>query len=259
MKKVVLFFIGFAISSSVYCQSYGSVTEAVKQKALKEVEGNTVSVVGGSFDMGDSKPDGDSDTKPAHKVAVNGFLISKYDVTQSLWETVMGRNPSKFKNCPECPVEMVSWSDAQDFLSRLNKLTGKHYRLPSEAEWEYAARGGNKSKGYTFSGSNEIDSVGWCESNSGNKPHPVGQRNANELGLYDMSGNILQWCSDWYDPEYYKSSPVQNPQGPNLGKTKVLKGGAYNVYISYCRVTIRPNISPEKRYPNTGLRLVRDL
>jgi hypothetical protein len=162
-----------------------------------------VFVEGGRFVMGSDY--GDTDERPIHDVEVSSFEISKFEVTQALWESIMGSNPSKSSiDCNQCPVYDVSWHDAQEFISRLNSLTKKSYRLPTEAEWEFAARGGNKSNGRKFSGSNKIEAVGWYALNSNYSVQPVGQKIANELGLFDMTGNVSEWCSDWYGP--YSSS-----------------------------------------------------
>jgi formylglycine-generating enzyme required for sulfatase activity len=199
----------------------------------------TVYVEGGSFNMGSNYT---KDSKPIHRVTVSSFYIGKYDVTQAQWRAVMGNNPSRFKDCDECPVEGVYWIDAQQFIARLNQKTGKHYRLPTEAEWEYAARGGNKSNGYTYSGSNGLASVAWYTDNSGHKTHPVGQKQANELGIYDMTGNVPQWCQDWYDKDYYANSPAENPQGPSFINTNagcLFRGSHWNDRARDCSVAFR--------------------
>jgi hypothetical protein len=175
-------------------------------------------VAGGTFLMGDG---GTQDNeKPAHKVKLSSFEIGVYEVTQREWQAVMGSNPSSFK-CPDCPVETVSWEDVQKYIRKLNQLTGSNFRLPTEAEWEYAARGGNSQDPYTYAGSNSLSSYGWYDHNSGSKTHPVGQKRPNGLGLYDMSGNVWEWCSDWYDSDYYSTcksqGTVSNPSGPKSG------------------------------------------
>jgi formylglycine-generating enzyme required for sulfatase activity len=162
----------------------------------------------------------------------------------------MGKNPSNFSGCDDCPVEKVSWHDANAYAQKVGK------RLPTEAEWEYAARGGNKSKGYTYSGGNNLDAVGWYNDNSRSKTHPVAQKQPNELGLYDMSGNVWEWCSDWYDKGYYSRSPQNDPQGPNSGKYRVLRGGRWNFSDYLCRVAARLRYYPDRRDSYSGFRLV---
>ena len=170
--------------------------------------------------------------KPAHQVTLtNDYYIGKYEVTQALWKAVMGNNPSNFKG-DNLPVEQVSWDDCQEFISKLNSITGKSFRLPTEAEWEYAARGGNKSRGYQYSGSNNLSDVAWYGDNSGSKTHQVGSKQANELGIYDMSGNVSEWCQDWYG-DYSKSSQT-NPKGSASGALRVLRGGRYSYYSDFC-------------------------
>ena len=174
-------------------------------------------------------------------------------MTQELWEAVMGSNPSNFKGAQN-PVERVSWNDCQEFVSRLNSLTGRTFRLPTEAEWEYAARGGNKSRHYKYSGSDNIDEVAWYRDNSGSKTHAVGTKSPNELGIYDMSGNVWEWCSDWYGG--YSASAQTNPQGPSSGSYRVLRGGSWINYAGNCRVSIRSYDDPGNSNINFGLRLV---
>ena len=199
------------------------------------------------------------DEKPAHRVTVSDFYIGKYEVTQAQWKAVMGAstalsNPSYFKYCVQCPVENVSWNDAQEFIRKLNQMTGKRYRLPTEAEWEYAARGGAESRGYKYSGSNNVGDVAWNVENSGSIIHPVGGKRANELGIYDMSGNVLEWCSDWFDS--YSSQAQTNPQGPNSGSTRVCRGGSWNLITRFCRVSYRLLNSPDYHNSYLGFRLV---
>jgi formylglycine-generating enzyme required for sulfatase activity len=170
----------------------------------------------------------------------------------------MGNAPSSFRNCYNCPVESVSWNDVQEFITKLNQKTGKKYRLPTEAEWEYAARGGKKSKGYQYSGSNNINDVAWYGSNSGVKTHPVGQKQPNELGIFDMSGNVWEWCSDWYAAEYEYdwNSTIPDPKGPASGSGRVYRGGRWLNDPQYCRSSFRFSYSPDFRFDNLGFRLV---
>jgi sulfatase modifying factor 1 len=213
-----------------------------------------VSVEGGTFQMGSTVSD---DEKPIHSVTLNSFSIGKYEVTQKQWQSVMGNNPSNFKG-DNLPVEQVSWNDIQDFIEKLNqKEKTNAYRLPTEAEWEYAARGGNKSNGYTYSGSNSIDNVAWYSSNSGSTTHTVGTKQANELGVYDMSGNVWEWCNDWYEANYYKNSAGSNPQGASTGSVRVLRGGSWDFFGINCRVADRGGSKPDNRFVNYGFRLVR--
>ena len=213
-------------------------------------------VEGGTFTMGATSEQGSdaySDESPTHQVTVSSFYIGKYEVTQELWAAVMGSNPSNFSGT-NLPVETVSWDDIQTFISKLNELTGRTFRLPTEAEWEYAARGGNKSKGYKYSGSNTIGDVAWYSGNSSSKTHEVGTKAPNELGLYDMSGNVWEWCSDWFGS--YSSSSQTDPTGPSSGSNRVLRGGSWFNNAGYCRVSYRHNYTPSYRYYLYGFRLV---
>ncbi len=196
-------------------------------------------VEAGTFRMG-ATPEMEyqwDDEKPVHQVTLtNNYYIGKFEVTQALWQAVMGNNPSGFKD-DNLPVEFVSWNDCQEFIGKLNRLTGKNFRLPTEAEWEYAARGGNKSQGYQYSGSNNLPDVAWYYENSGNKTHPVGTKQPNELGIYDMSGNVLEWCQDWKGN--YNSSAQTNPKGPVSGSDRVLRGGSWDSSAVFCRSLCR--------------------
>jgi formylglycine-generating enzyme required for sulfatase activity len=196
---------------------------------LDQIEKNMVYVEGGSFMMGSK--DGEKNEKPVRKVTVSSFKISKYEVTQAEWKAIMGNNPSYNKGCDNCPVEYVNWNDTQDFLKKLNTLTGKNYRLLTEAEWEYAARGGNKSKGYKYAGSNFAEDVAWYNYNSRDKTHPVGQKQPNELGLYDMSGNVYEWCQDWYD--------MKNKKLKKSPYYRVVRGGAWDNDTNRLRISFR--------------------
>lgn len=223
--------------------------------SVNGVQFTMVAVEGGTFTMGaTSEQVGDAfdNEKPAHQVTLSDYYIGQTEVTQALWEAVMGSNPSGHKG-DNLPVENVSWNDCQEFIQKLNQLTGKQFRLPTEAEWEYAARGGRKSRGYKYAGSNDIGSVAWYWENSGNGTHPVATKQANELGIYDMSGNVWEWCSDWYGD--YQSSSQSDPQGPSSGSNRVSRGGSYFSVARHCRVSRRGLNTPDDRYADLGLRL----
>jgi formylglycine-generating enzyme required for sulfatase activity len=227
-----------------------------KQKQILDgLIANMVYVEGGTFTMGATSEQGNednSDEKPAHQVTLSSFSIGKYEVTQEEWKAVMGSNPSEFKGAKR-PVECVSWDDCQEFIRKLNALTGKRFRLPTEAEWEYAARGGNRSQGYKYAGGNSIVSVAWFDGNAGNETHPVGQKQSNELGLYDMAGNVYEWCQDWYGD--YSSSPQTNPTGPSSAIGRVFRGGCWRWDAGGCRVSSRNTLSPDIYGHILGLRL----
>ncbi len=223
--------------------------------AIKKLAENMVRVEGGTFTMG-ATPEQGSDPifgdKPAHQVTLSDFYIGKYEVTQAEWQAVMGTNPSMFKG-NNLPVEYVSWNDCQEFISKLNELTHQNFRLPTEAEWEYAARGGNQSQSYKYSGSNNLDNVGWYKENSNYTAHPVGQKRSNELGLYDMSGNVSEWCQDWYG--VYSSASQMNPQGPGSGHRRVSRGGGCFFKARECHLSFRFSFEPDSKGSNFGLRL----
>lgn len=215
---------------------------------------NMVWVDGGTFRMGATSEQGSeiSDEKPVHSVTLSGYYIGKTEVTQALWQAVMGSNPSYFEG-DDLPVEQVSWDDCQEFIRKLNSLTGQNFRLPTEAEWEFACRGGNNSRGYKYSGSNYIDNVAWYDGNSGDKTHPVATKSPNELGIYDMSGNVWEWCADWYGD--YSSGRQTNPKGPYGGSSRVDRGGCWYNFARYCRSSFRYDDGPTFRYDYLGLRL----
>jgi formylglycine-generating enzyme len=230
-------------------------------------------VQGGSFDMGSNG--GANDEKPMHRVTLSGFYIGKYEVTQEQYERVMGSNPSYFKDSGKnAPVEKVTWYDAVEFCNKLSEQEGLQkcysgsgnsikcdfskngYRLPTEAEWEYAAKGGSKSKGYKYSGSNNLGEVGWYGDNSGVKTHSVGGKKSNELGIYDMSGNVWEWCWDWYGD--YSSSAQTNPHGQGSGSSRLLRGGSWNYFARNCRTANRNFYYPSYSLSFIGFRLCRN-
>ncbi len=217
-------------------------------------EPDMVKVQGGRFAMGGNE---NNNEKPIHYVTLSSFKIAKYETTLAQWQQVMGSNPSGRKDCMDCPVTAVSWDDIQTFIKKLNVQSGKNYRLPTEAEWEYAARGGAKSKKFEYAGSNDFNVVAWTYANSGPNTHPVGQKEANELGLYDMSGNVFEWCNDWYDENYYGKSPENNPKGPATGQHRVFRGGSVASQPARSRVAYR---NPFRLgYGTLGFRLASSL
>lgn len=235
-----------------------SVTETQKI-IIKEIIENMVRVDGGKFVMGTTKeldPESEEDERIPHDVFLNDFCIGKYEIKQSEWTALMGYNPSKFKD-DNNPVECVSWYDCKMFIDKLNKYTGFNFRLPTEAEWEYVARGGNRSKGYKYSGDTVLKNVAWTFEQGKIGTHPVGLKKPNELGLFDLSGNVYEWCEDWYD--VYLSRTENNPQGAINGRTKVFRGGCWNNLSKQCRVTYRCNDFPKSRFSYIGFRLVLGL
>ena len=230
---------------------------------LKKLMADMVLVEGGTYMMGN--PDRDRNDEYAkdvpHEVTLSSFYICKYEVTEALWTAVMGSNPSRDKLGDNYPVERVNWYDCQDFVEKLSELTGRHFRLPTEAEWEYAARGGKRSRGYRYSGSYALDEIGWHVGNAHYYKREVGTKKPNELGLYDMTGNVSEWCQDKLDIEYYHHSPSINPQGPDRSTYKdnrCFRGGSfcddekYDELKVYTRNTGMP---PEEKYGHLGLRL----
>ena len=230
--------------------------EEVQVFTVHGVAFKMVRVAGGTFQMGATSEQGsdayDSENL-VHSVTLSDYYIGQTEVTQELWKAVMGSNPSYFKDNNQRPVENVSWYDCQEFIEKLNRLTGKNFRLPTEAEWEYAARGGNKSRGYKYSGSNNPDAVAWYDKNSGGETHPVAQKQSNELGLYDMSGNVWEWCADLYGS--YSSNSQTNPTGASTGSNRVLRGGSWFNYAWIVRVSNRSSCTPGDRGNCGGLRL----
>lgn len=214
-----------------------------------------VIVRGGSFVMGtnDQASEANFDEFPAHQVTLSTYSIGQTQVTQELWEAVMDYNPSLGVINPQNPVENVSWFECRQFINALNTLTGCQFRLPTEAEWEFAARGGNKSKHYKYSGSNNYDEVAWCELNSNDRTQPVGTKKANELGIYDMSGNVWEWCYDWW--AMYSSESCIDPTGPETGTDRICRGGCMEGHVRFCRIGYRQYYSPETARRDLGLRI----
>ena len=220
----------------------------------------------GTFTMGATAEQTDYawyDESPAHKVTITkDYYMGETEVTQALWYAVMGQKPtadgdqwsSKYGLGDNYPAYYISWNDCQEFITKLNQLTGLTFRLPTEAEWEYAARGGNKSSHFKYSGSDNIGDVAWYSSNSGATIHPVGTKSPNELGIYDMSGNVSEWCSDWYGS--YSAEAQTNPQGPSSGSFRVFRGGSWFDGARNCRVSNRHNHVPSFSDGYLGLRLV---
>ena len=238
---------------------------SIQMFTVNGVSFKMIPVEGGSFTMGATADDSDAfDWEyPAHQVTLSSYSIGETEVTQALWAAVMGSNPSTTQGDVNLPVESVSWDDCQTFIAKLNQMTGKHFRLPTEAEWEYAARGGNKSKNYRYAGSNDINEVAWWDGNACNGvgflspdygTHIVASKKGNELGVYDMSGNVIEWCNDWFGA-YWDESQT-NPIGPTSGSLeRVCRGGYWGSGTPYCRVSYRTwNIPGESIY-NVGLRL----
>lgn len=218
-------------------------------------------VEGGRFDMGSPAGVGDSDEQPRHRVTLDGYWIAEAEVTQALWYEVVGTEEGWTQEKgygSNYPAYYVGYTEAIDFCNKLNELTDNKYgfRLPTEAEWEYAARGGNKSNGYTYSGSNTLDNVAWYSGNSNSKTHVVKTKAPNELGIYDMSGNVWEWCSDWYSSKYYsESGNLHNPKGPSTGNFRVLRGGSWYNDAEFCRVANRIGNLPGNSLDSIGFRL----
>jgi len=247
--------------------------ETDQPEIIEFTEPEMVFVEGGTFMMGSPSGVGQAEERPTHQVRLSSYYIGKYQITQVQWEYIMGANPSNFKG-NDLPVEMVSWIDIvgtsgdymeineikyfeNGFIYKLNKETGKEYRLPTESEWEYAARGGEQSNGFTYSGSNINDNVAWYSNNSNSSTHPIGTKGANELGIYDMNGNVLEWCSDWYGA--YNFSPKRDPRGPEEGTERVLRGGSWLSEATGCRVVNRYSKTPDNKDREFGFRVVLHL
>ena len=262
LKKIILWAVVAVVGVGVLMNippsptlGTSSYTPNIREFTVNGVSFQMVEVRGGTFTMGATSEQGDAndDEKPTHEVTLSDYYIGKTEVTQALWEAVMGNNPSYFQG-KSLPVENISWNDCKTFIVKLNALTGKTFRMPTEAEWEYAARGGSKSRGYKYSGSNRLGDVAWYYDNSDLKTHEVGTKSPNELGLYDMNGNVWEWCSDWYGD--YSSASQTNPKGPDSGTNRVYRGGSLCDDASICRCSgHRSDSDPGNRFSTLGLRL----
>jgi hypothetical protein len=235
--------------------AYGNPIE-VKTLADSTLEfGNFIKVNGGTFTRGSNF--GNNIELPIHSVTLKSFFIGETEVTQSVWQQVMGSNPSFNLDCDQCPVENVSWLDIQEFLKKINeKQSSRIYRLPTEAEWEFAARGGANAANFFYAGSSDIDSVAWYRINSGGKSRPVKLKNPNAIGFYDMSGNVWEWVQDWF--HFYKADPLTNPTGPATGSSKLYRGGSFQDIAKDCRTTYRYGNPPASRFNYLGFRLAYD-
>lgn len=266
MKKVFYFVTVLGLFALLF---FSAMSKTVRAESIPESLANYIDattgmefifVKGGCFRMGDVFGDGEEDERPVHEVCLSDFYMGKYEVTQEQWERVMGSNPSSNQKCgPRCPVDSVSWFDIKDFIEKLNKMSKENYRLPTEAEWEYAARDGGLDM--KWSGTNDEKAIGeymWYNENSETMVHSVGKKKPNTLGLHDMSGNVTEWCLDWYDPKFYARSPRNNPSGPETGKEKVLRGGALEEK-EYTRTVKRHHDSPDIRDGNYGFRIVKPI
>lgn len=241
-------------------QKGAPVYEPVLTYNVKGIKFDMILVAGGTFGMGatpEQKPGPPEQNEyPVHKVSLTDYYIAKYQVTQDLWEAVMGNNPSEHKGNPRYPVDNINWNDAQKFVESLNKLTDGNFAMPTEAQWEFAARGGVKSEGYLYCGSKEPENVAWFSENS-QTTHEVGQLAPNELGLYDMSGNVAEWCQDWFGP--YSSEDQADPKGPEDGSCRVWRGGGFFNFRQYIRTSFRGFCFPERANNFFGFRLVRNI
>ena len=270
MKKIssILFVLILMTVNATSCGKDEPDEPQTKTFTVNGVTFTMVAVEGGTFTMGVTADDDFYWEQPAHEVTLSSYCIGQTEVTQALWQAVMGSNPSSFSSRNnyatnlQRPVENVSWNDCQTFITKLNQLTGKTFRLPTEAEWEFAARGGNQSQGYKYSGSNNLDDVAWywfsipsqTSGNAGYGTQTVATKAPNELGLYDMSGNVWEWCQDYWGGSY-SSDAQTNPVGPSTGSLRVLRGGCWHYEARYCSVLRRRGLVPTNTGYNLGLRL----
>ncbi len=258
-----MLFCGAWLFSSIFfsawpagCQEL-TIAPSALQVVHQAIAESMVFVETGSYTMGCMRKravDCYGDELPLHPVAVSSFQIGKYEITQAQWRAVMGSNPSNFDSCDDCPVENVSWNDVQVFITTLNQQSGLNYRLPTEAEWEFAARGGRLSQGFKYAGSNRLRKVAWFDKNSLGRTHPVGTKAPNELGLHDMSGNVWEWCLDVY--AFYLEIPQTDPVNQNADGSRVLRGGGWYDRRDFNRVTYRNALKPKYAEFRYGFRLV---
>lgn len=260
LKQFSLTLLLFLLSSWRVVQAQSIALTHEQKLMIKEIEKSMISIDGGIFTMGCTSDQGSEcthDEFPIHQVQLSDIKLLKTEVTQEMWMSVMGINPSFNKRSDQFPVENVSFTDIEKFIDSLNAMTLHKYRLPTEAEWEFAARGGRKTKNTLYSGSSDAQSVSWNIGNSSNTTHIAGYKNANELGVFDMSGNVWEWCSDWYGE--YHSSEESDPRGAVYGTDKVIRGGSYSGSIWFCRNAIRMHYAPSYKSHFIGFRLAEDI
>ena len=258
---------GQALLCDTVMTNFDTVKDSSQTFTVNGISFKMIHVEGGTFMMGataEQEDDACDAEKPVHPVTLSSYYIGETVVTQALWEAVMGTTVIQHRAMNHIgqrlrgvdstlPMYFVSWDDCQTFISKLNTLTGQHFRLPTEAEWEYAARGGNKSRGYKYSGGDDYDSVCWCDENSGNMAHSVKTKRPNELGIYDMSGGVWEWCDDYYQP--YNASPQTNPKEERYDDYRIKRGGSWRYVLWHCRVSYRSGSKPDERASVTGFRL----
>lgn len=248
-----------AIQQNKVAPAVASATVEPKPQKLTQTSNDIefALIKGGCFQMGEESGSAPDNQKPRHEVCLSDYYLGKYEVTQGQWEEVMGSNPTSYSACGKnCPVDGVTYLMAQDFIEILNKKSGKHYRLPTEAEWEFAAKDGNNNQRWAgISDEAQLGDYAWYEKNSEYKPHPVGLKKPNKNGLYDMSGNIMEWCQDWYGEKYYSISPKTNPAGPLTGEERVMRGGAFGYSGDLVTTTARNRDKVNVQDGTSGLRL----
>lgn len=257
MKKLIL------AASMLLALPAAKADDKTKKETPATVDLEMVSVSGGRFDMGEDSAA--MDRRPAHSVVLKDFRIGKYEVTQAQWEAIMGSNPSAYNHCDDCPVTNVSWNDIQTFIEKLNAKTGRHFRLPTEAEWEFAARSGKQEHmrkladdqiaGNKHSGRHVLQYIAWFDRNSNDHPHRVGRKDPNKLGLFDMTGNVEEWVNDWYGKSYFSAREANNPTGPDGGISKVVRGGGWHSAANEVSVTRRAAYLPTEKSISLGFRL----